>query len=405
MTATTAQVYLNQPYFHALPPLSLYIHLPWCIKKCPYCDFNSHEAKFTQSEAIPERRYIDALIEDLDQTLPLVWGRSIQSIFLGGGTPSLFTPDGIDYLLHLLRARLNFDSYTEITLEANPGTVDYQKFAGFAQAGINRLSLGIQSFHDKQLKLLGRIHDSQQAKDAIEMAQKHFEHINLDLMFGLPKQTLKEAQQDIDLALSYHVGHLSCYQLTIEPQTKYYVEPPVLPDEDLIYTIQESWQERLAVAGFEHYEVSAYAQKYQRCIHNVNYWLFGDYIGIGAGAHSKISLPNQIIRQSRLRQPEVYMQKLLTPQTETDKKTVIAEEKIIPRGEVGLEFMMNALRLTEGFHPNLFQERTGYPIHLVQHALEKAQQMELLECNATLIKPTEKGQHYLNNLLEIFITT
>lgn len=403
MTANTAHLYLNQPYFHALPPLSLYIHLPWCIKKCPYCDFNSHEAKFTQTDSFPEKRYIEALIADLEQMLPLFWGRSIQSIFIGGGTPSLFSPESIDSLMCALRARLRFDSYTEVTLEANPSTVEQAKFAEFSQAGINRISLGIQSFNDKHLKLLGRIHDSQQAQYAIEIAQKYFEHINLDLMFGLPKQTLKEAQHDIDQALSYHTGHLSCYQLTIEPQTKFFVEPPILPEEDLIYTIQECWQERLAAAGFEHYEVSAYAQKYQRCVHNVNYWLFGDYIGIGAGAHSKISFSHQIIRQARIRQPEVYMQKLLQPHTETDRKTVIAEERTIIRNEIGLEFMMNALRLTEGFHPNLFQERTGYPIHLVQSTLEHAQSLGFLEYTAAFIKPTQKGMHYLNNLLELFI--
>lgn len=381
--------------FKALPPLSLYIHIPWCVKKCPYCDFNSHKAP----ESLPENDYIDALVRDLEQEIPHIWGRTVQSIFIGGGTPSLFSAEAYDRLFSSIRALLPLSPHVEITLEANPGTFEAHRFSDYLDLGINRLSVGVQSFNDQSLTALGRIHNSKQAIKAIETAHKvGFENINLDLMFGLPHQTEKTAQNDVATAIALEPSHISYYQLTLEPNTLFYQQPPTLPDEDPIIDWQQANQQRLANAGYQQYEVSAYAKDNKQCQHNLNYWNFGDYIGIGAGAHGKISDAAQqsITRRSKQKQPQAYINSAGTP-------TAILTEETIGEADLGFEFMLNALRLTDGFPTSLFYQHSGLPLSHINRALEQAEQQGLLTHTIHKICPTEKGQRYLNTLVELFL--
>ncbi|OZA14431.1 MAG: YggW family oxidoreductase [Polynucleobacter sp. 24-46-87] len=404
MLNTLNPVLATTPKLTALPPLSLYIHFPWCEKKCPYCDFNSHQIKDvvnTSSEKISqgfdEARYIKALITDLETELPRIWGRQVHSIFIGGGTPSLLSADGMNELLSAIRARVNLEPDCEITMEANPGSVETDKFAGFARAGINRVSLGIQSFQDEQLKALGRIHNGEEAKRAIEIALQHFKSVNLDLMYGLPNQTLGAAKADIETALSFKTPHLSFYNLTLEPNTYFANFPPKLPNEDQIDAIFEQNLALLEAAGYRRYEVSAYAKKDQECKHNLNYWRFGDYIGIGAGAHGKISFPDKITRQVRERHPETYMQAM------ESKGNALIEAREIPSKDLPFEFMLNTLRLTDGVDTITFSERTGLPLNVVSKGLDEACKKGLLDSNPSKLKATEQGLRYLNNLQEMFL--
>jgi len=374
------------------PPLSLYIHIPWCVRKCPYCDFNSHQAQ----GAIPEREYVAALLRDLESLLPLVWGRKVVSVFFGGGTPSLLSPRALDDILCGARALLPIEPGTEITLEANPGTVEAGKFAEFRAVGINRLSLGIQSFDAAHLLALGRIHDDREARAAAELALRHFDNVNLDLMYGLPGQSLDEALHDIRAAVGYGVAHISAYHLTIEPNTLFYARPPQLPDDDSCAAMQEAIEAELEKAGYQHYETSAFAQKNRRCRHNLNYWHFGDYLGIGAGAHGKITLHDRILRQARLRSPQDYLAALANGKP-------VAEEHEVEMTDRGFEFMMNALRLTEGFDPALFAQRTGLTLAAIENPLREAERRGLLERGETVIRPTALGQRFLNELLQSFL--
>lgn len=374
------------------PPLSLYIHIPWCVKKCPYCDFNSHESK----KDIPEREYVDALIADLEQATPSVWGRKIRSVFFGGGTPSLFSPDAIDRILSHVRMLTPLEYGAEITLEANPGTVDAGHFRGYRDAGVNRVSLGIQSFDSRYLKALGRIHDEHQAIAAAELALQTFDSVNLDVMYALPGQGLADAVADAQRACSLQPAHLSFYHLTLEPNTPFHRTPPSLPDDDTSATMQETIEGILACQGYEHYETSAFAQKGKRARHNLNYWTFGDYLGIGAGAHSKLSFHDRIIRQSRHKHPNRYLEHAPIGQA-------VDNEWVIQQDELGFEFMMNTLRLTEGFEIALFQQRTGLPLRAVEHTVQQAMTRGLLERDAEFIKPTLLGQRFLNELLEMFL--
>lgn len=379
----------------ALPPLSLYIHIPWCVKKCPYCDFNSHKSP----DLLPENDYIDALIRDLEQEVPNIWGRNIKTVFIGGGTPSLFSAKAYDRLFSSLRALLPISHNAEITLEANPGTFEQERFADYLSLGINRLSIGIQSFNNDSLQALGRIHDGQQAIRAVEAAHKvGFENFNLDLMFGLPHQTEKTAREDIETAIALEPAHLSYYQLTIEPNTLFHKQPPTLPDDDPIFDWQIDSQHRLSKAGYTQYEVSAYAKNKRRCQHNLNYWQFGDYIGIGAGAHGKISdaAKQSITRRSKQKQPQAYIDSAGT------EKSILTNEIITTR-DIGFEFMLNALRLTDGFPTPLFYQHVGLPISHIDKALQKAEQQELVTWDIHRICPTEKGQRYLNSLIELFL--
>ncbi len=378
--------------FRALPPLALYIHIPWCVRKCPYCDFNSHEAR----SGVPEQEYVPALIADLDQALPLIWGRRVCSVFFGGGTPSLLSPQGIDAILSMVRARLPLTDNAEITLEANPGTFETEKFRQFRVAGINRLSVGIQSFNPGHLKALGRIHDQHEARRAVEIARGHFENFNLDLMYGLPHQTPEEAHADIETALGFAPPHLSAYHLTIEPNTYFHRFPPRLPDDDTTAAMQMAIEALLAERGYEHYETSAFARSGARSRHNLNYWTFGDYLGIGAGAHSKLSFPDRIVRQMRYKQPKQYMQSAVTG-------SAIQQEQEVSAREVGFEFMMNALRLTEGFEASLFAERAGVPLNAVLKELDEAERRGLITRDHLRIAPTPLGQRFLNDLLQIFL--
>jgi len=380
----------------ALPPLALYIHFPWCEKKCPYCDFNSHQVK-DGVQGFDEERYIKALITDLETELPRIWGRQVHSIFIGGGTPSLLSPTGMNDLLSAIRARVNLEPGAEITMEANPGSVEADKFAAFAKSGINRVSLGIQSFQDEQLKALGRIHNGEEAKQAIAIAVENFKSVNIDLMYGLPNQSLAAAKADIEIALSFKTPHFSLYNLTLEPNTYFANFPPKLPSEDEIDAIFEQNLELLTAAGYKRYEVSAYAKKDQECKHNLNYWRFGDYIGIGAGAHGKISFPDKVTRQVRERHPETYMQAM------ESKGNALIESRDVSAKDLPFEFMLNTLRLTNGVETKTFSERTGLPLHVISKGLEEASKKGLLDDNPTALKATDLGLRYLNNLQEMFL--
>lgn len=377
----------------ALPPLSLYVHWPWCVRKCPYCDFNSHEAK----GALPEQEYLDAVRLDLEQSLPLIWGRKIHTVFIGGGTPSLMSAAGLDRLMSDLRTLLPLELDAEITMEANPGTFEAERFRSYRESGINRLSIGIQSFDSAHLQALGRIHDSTEARRAVEIAHDTFDNFNLDLMYALPSQTLEGARRDLQAALSFAPPHLSLYHLTMEPNTVFAKYPPEqLPDDDLSADIQDLIAEMTSAAGYGHYEVSAYAQPGRRARHNLNYWQFGDYLGIGAGAHSKLSFPHRVLRQARYKQPGSFIEA-------ARRGNAVQEEHEIGRADMGFEFMLNALRLTEGFDPNLFGERTGLPIGVIRKALDEAENKGLLYRDHKLIKPTVLGQRFLNDLQEMFL--
>jgi oxygen-independent coproporphyrinogen-3 oxidase len=374
--------------FGALPPLALYAHLPWCVRKCPYCDFNSHE----RGGELPEREYVDALVADLEAMLPAVWGRRLRSVFIGGGTPSLFSPEAIDRLLSAVRARMPLEPDAEVTLEANPGTADAGRFRGYRDAGVNRLSLGIQSFDDEKLRALGRIHSAADARRAIEMAQASFDNINLDLMYGLPGQTQEQARADLRAALAFGTAHLSAYQLTLEPNTVFYRKPPLLPEHDACADMQLAAEELAGAAGLEHYETSAFARPGMRCRHNLNYWEFGDYLGLGAGAHGKISFPDRVTRHERAKQPREY---LAAPAT--------TREIVVAPRNLPFEFMLNALRLLEGVRTSLFQERTGLPIAVITRKLAGAREQGLLEDDSARLRPTRRGRLFLNDLLQLFL--
>ena len=377
----------------ALPPLSLYVHLPWCIKKCPYCDFNSHEMASGQP---PEQAYLDALVADLDAALPLIWGRSVHSIFIGGGTPSLFSPAAIDRLLADLRARLKLSADCEITLEANPGTFEKDRFKAFRRAGVNRLSLGVQSFDDSQLKTLGRVHDRAQALAAAREAAECFDTFNLDLMYALPGQDLAGLDADLSEALALKPPHLSIYHLTIEPNTYFAKFPPTVPEDDLAYDMLDHLVAQAGQAGLARYEVSAFAQAGHRCWHNLNYWRFGDYLGIGAGAHSKLSFAHRVVRQVRVREPKLYMERAMQGQA-------VSQDSEIGRADLAFEFMLNALRLPEGFALQDFTERTGLAPSALQAGLEQAQAQGLIEVDLTHARPTARGFDFLNDLQALFL--
>jgi len=376
-------------------PLSLYIHIPWCVRKCPYCDFNSHAAR----GELPERDYIRAVVADLEADLPRVWGRRLETVFIGGGTPSLFSPEAIDNLLAGVRARLVLRPEAEITLEANPGTVEQGKFAEFRAAGINRLSLGIQSFNEAQLRALGRIHGRSEAIWAAESArQAGFDNFNLDLMFGLPEQTPAQALSDLRTAIDLAPSHLSYYQLTLEPNTLFHRYPPKLPDDDTLWAMQQDAQALLAENGFRQYEISAYARTDKRCAHNLNYWRFGDYLGIGAGAHAKLSnlAEGSIYRLWKRKNPRDFLNHAGT-------EVNLGGVNHLTEAELPLEFMLNALRLTDGVPAKLFQYRTGLDWQVISVALEQAQERGLLCLDNGRIVATELGQRFLNELLELFM--
>ena len=378
--------------FAATPPLSLYIHIPWCVRKCPYCDFNSHEVR----EKIPETKYIRALTDDLEQDLPSVWGRTIETIFIGGGTPSLFSADAISQLLSDIRARIPLKPDAEITLEANPGTVDQERFKGFREAGINRLSIGVQSFQANLLRKIGRIHDDLEARVAIDAAHRAgFDNVNLDLMFGLPGQTTDQALADLQTAMALQPAHISWYELTIEPNTWFHRHPPEQPDDNLLLTMQEAGRELLEKGGYTRYEVSAFSQTGKQCRHNLNYWKFGDYLGIGAGAHAKITdaASCTIARTSKIKHPRAYLDNAQSPQR-------IGTTAALTPGDVTLEFAMNALRLDHGFSVAEFTATTGLPYAVIEETVNKLVEDELLSFDSGHIKTTIKGQRYLNELLQ-----
>ena len=372
----------------ALPPLALYVHIPWCVRKCPYCDFNSHE----RAGALPEGEYVERLLRDLEEMLPSVWGRPLVSMFIGGGTPSLFSPDSIDALLSGVRARLKLEPGAEITLEANPGAVEAARFRGFRDAGVNRISIGVQSFDDRMLTALGRIHSADEARRAIAAARASFDNVNIDLMYGLPGQSAAMARVDIEEAARAGVAHVSAYQLTIEPNTVFWSKPPQLPEHDACADMQLMVEDILHEAGFEHYETSAFAQRGHRCRHNLNYWEFGDYLGIGAGAHGKVSFPDRITRHERIKQPREYLNAANT-----------GSQRELAAAEVPFEFMLNALRLVDGFEARLFTERTGLPLISIQKALDKAEERGLLERDLKRIAPSVQGRLFLNELLQLFL--
>ena len=377
-----------------LPPLSLYVHLPWCLRKCPYCDFNSHEAG---GEAVPEARYLDALRADLEAALPSVWGRPLQTVFIGGGTPSLFSPESIDRLLGDVRARLRLAPGAEVTLEANPGTFERAKFRAFREAGVTRLSVGIQSFDEGCLARIGRVHDSAQALAAAQAAAEHYPTFNLDLMYALPGQDLAMLRADLARALAFSPLHLSYYNLTLEPNTLFAVRPPAgLPDDDAQADMQQAIEAAAAAAGLGHYEVSAYARPGHRARHNLNYWMFGDYLGIGAGAHGKVSFPDRIERTARLRHPQRYMAAALGGDAVETRRTIEA-------GELPFEFMLNALRLVEGVPAASFAERTGLPLATVARPLARAAERGLLDADPATIRPTALGLRFLNDLQQLFL--
>jgi putative oxygen-independent coproporphyrinogen III oxidase len=375
------------------PPLSLYIHIPWCVRKCPYCDFNSHESK----QEIPEVAYVDALIADLEQATPLIWGRKMHSVFFGGGTPSLFSAESIDKILSHVRMLTPLEYGAEITLEANPGTIDTAHFLGYKEAGVNRVSIGIQSFNENHLKALGRIHNREQAIQAAELAINTFDQVNLDVMYALPEQALDQALQDAQMACDLKPAHLSFYHLTLEPNTPFHRTPPSLPDDDTSAEMQEQIESLLAQHGYDNYETSAFSQAGKQCKHNLNYWTFGDYLGIGAGAHSKLSFHDKIIRQARHKHPKRYMEF-------TAEGKAIDQEWQIKQEDLGFEFMMNALRLSNGFDKDLIALRTGIPFITLQKQVKQAIKLGLISDELQLIKPTLKGRRFLNNLLDIFLT-
>ena len=375
-----------------LPPLALYVHIPWCVRKCPYCDFNSHQAKGD----VPERAYVEALVTDLELALPDVWGRRVTSVFFGGGTPSLFSAAAIGTLVSAFRARLPLAADCEITLEANPGTFEAEKFRGYREAGVNRLSIGVQSFNPEHLKALGRIHDDKEARRAIEIAKASFENINLDLMYALPQQTPTEALADVEAALEVDTAHLSFYHLTIEPNTLFHRHPPKLPEEDAAAAMQDAIGTALADGGYVHYETSAWARPGRECRHNLNYWRFGDYLGIGAGAHSKLSFPDRVARAVRWKQPKEYLQRVAEGRP-------VQESHDVQRADLVFEFMMNALRLPEGFAVGSFVERTGLQIAVAEKPLAQAETRGLILRDHERIRPTDLGQRFLNDLLQLFL--
>lgn len=378
-----------------LPPLSLYVHFPWCVRKCPYCDFNSHEAR----AGMDDQAYVQALLRDLEHSLPAVWGRAVHTVFIGGGTPSLMSPQAMDTLLEGIRARVRLLPEAEITMEANPGTIEAEKFKAFRAAGINRLSVGIQSFDDAQLQRLGRIHDSAQAHSALDLALTHFDNVNLDLMYALPQQTPEQALDDLRQGLAHGVMHLSAYHLTIEPNTLFHRYTPAdLPDDDLSADMQEALEAALAAAGFTHYETSAFARPGRECRHNLNYWQFGDYLGIGAGAHGKISAADGIVREMRYKQPAAYLQAVAAGDA-------VQSRERIDRQSLPFEFMMNLLRLTGGFELALFGERTGLSLASIQRELAQAEVQGLIVREPTRLAPTLRGQRFLNDLLTLFLKT
>ena len=377
-------------------PLSLYIHIPWCVRKCPYCDFNSHAA----DGALPEGEYVDALMADLEQALPSVWGRKVVSVFIGGGTPSMLSGAALDRLLTGVRMRLPVQPDAEVTLEANPGTAEYEKFRAFRAAGVTRLSLGIQSFDDRQLQALGRIHDASEARAAAEMARATFETFNLDLMVALPGQSVEAALADVEEALAFSPTHLSCYQLTLEPNTPFYAAPPELPDGDLAADMQDAIEARLATAGFEHYETSAFAKPGHRCRHNINYWSFGDYLGIGAGAHGKLSFHDRIVRQAKQRSPRAYLA------AGGGEGIFLQVDDAVAAEQLPFEFMMNALRLLEGVPTALFAERTRLgpkALTATGRIVAQARRDGLMVDDPSVLAPTERGRRFLNPLLQRFL--
>lgn len=379
----------------SLPPLSVYVHFPWCIRKCPYCDFNSHEVH----GELPEAAYLDALERDLDLSLPQIWGRQVISVFIGGGTPSLLSAAGMDRLLSLLRSRLRLLPQAEITMEANPGAVEASRFRAYAESGVNRISLGIQSFDDAKLQALGRVHSADQARQAIAIAQQAVDRVNLDLMFALPEQTLQQCQQEVNEALSYGTEHLSLYHLTLEPNTVFAKYPPPVPHEDLAADMQYWIEERLIQAGYEHYEVSAYAKPRAQCRHNLNYWEFGDYLGIGPGAHGKLSFHDRIVRQARLKNPRSWMEALQSGQPDAH----LADTVEVAAQDLPFEFMLNALRLQQGVPSHRFQDHTGLSLATIAPALQQAVEQGLLDPDPALLKATPQGWRYLNEVLTLFL--
>jgi putative oxygen-independent coproporphyrinogen III oxidase len=387
--------------FASLPPLSLYIHLPWCLKKCPYCDFNSHEVPGGAGlQQDVEQRYLQALIADLEMSLPLIWGRTVHSIFIGGGTPSLFSPESIDQLLAAVRARLRLEAGCEITLEANPGTFEKDRFKAFRQAGVTRLSIGVQSFNDAHLKVLGRVHNSAQAHAAIEEAAMNFDAFNIDSMYALPGQTLAQCKSDIQTALSFKPPHISIYHLTIEPNT-YFAKftPKNLPVDDDAYDMLDRITELTAAHGLERYEISAFAKPNKRCLHNTNYWQFGDYLGIGAGAHGKLSFAHRVMRQVKAREPKLYMDKALS----ANPWDCMVQETEVSRADLPFEFMLNALRLTGGFSLADFSDRTGLALTAIQKPLDEAEKKGLIERDFTHVRPTARGLDFLSDLQALFL--
>jgi putative oxygen-independent coproporphyrinogen III oxidase len=380
----------------SLPPLSLYVHLPWCLRKCPYCDFNSHAWPDGNGDALPETRYVDALIRDLEGSLPLVWGRRVHTVFIGGGTPSLFSPAQVERLVEAIRARLPLEPGCEITLEANPGTFERERFHGYAHAGVTRLSIGVQSFDDGKLRALGRVHDAAQARAAIEEAQAAVATFNIDLMYALPGQTLAECEADVAEALAFAPPHLSVYHLTVEPNTLFAHSPPPLPDDDVAAAMLDGIVAATASGGLERYEVSAFARPGHHARHNLNYWEFGDYLGIGAGAHGKISFPHRVVRQVRLRDPAAYM-------AGAERGAAVASESEIARDELAFEFMLNALRLKDGFELARFSERTGLPLSAIERPLAEAERRGLVERDLRRLRPTPLGFDFLNDLQQLFL--
>ena len=382
---------------NGLPPLSLYVHLPWCLKKCPYCDFNSHEFRSGDDAPSTQDAYINALFADLEASLPLIWGRSIQTVFLGGGTPSLFDPEAIDRLVSGIRARVRLAPDAEVTMEANPGTFEKDRFKAFRQAGITRLSIGVQSFDNAHLKALGRVHDRDQALAAVTEAAQVFDTFNLDLMYALPGQTLAGLTQDIQTALAFAPPHISIYHLTIEPNTLFAKFPPTLPEDDLAYEMMDCITELTSAQGLSRYEVSAYAKPGHQCAHNLNYWQFGDYLGIGAGAHSKLSFAHRVVRQVRYREPALYMQQAM-------KGEPVTQNTEVSRQDLPFEYMLNALRLREGFVLSDFVDRTGLAMTSIQKGLQEAERLGLIERDLHRVWPTDRGFDFLSDLQALFLS-